>query len=118
MHGILNLESLKNKISSFVKENCLDGVLISDSEGFPIVFYSLFYVDEDKLSADLSSFFSFIDINDERPLFFKFNRGYVVASPLGSEYRIVIFAPESVKLNRSLVLLRDLKLNLQQLIDG
>ncbi len=118
MHGILNLEALKNKVSSFVKENCLDGVLILDSEGFPIVFYSLFYVDEDKLSADLASLFSFIDINCNNPLFFKFNRGYVVASSLGSEYKLVIFAPESVKLNRSLVLLRDLKLYLQRFMDS
>ncbi len=67
MHGILNLEALKAKVSYFVKENCLDDILILDSEGFPIVFYSLFYVNEDKLSAELASFFSFIDINGNTP---------------------------------------------------
>lgn len=118
MPGTLSVDVLKDKVSSFVKENGLDGVLILHNEGFPIVSYSLFYIDEERLSALLTSLFSSLEIDGEEFVFMEFNGGRILVSTLNSDFKLVLFASESIKLNRLIPLFKDLKLDLQQAIDS
>jgi len=118
MPGTLGVDVLKDKVSSFVKENGLDGVLILHNEGFPVVSYSLFYIDEERISTLLTSLFSSLEVNDEEFVFIEFNSGRILVSTFSSDFKLVLLASKSIKLNRLIPLFKDLKLDLQQAIDS
>jgi predicted regulator of Ras-like GTPase activity (Roadblock/LC7/MglB family) len=99
-----------------VRENNLDGMLIFDFEGLPLVSYTSAEADEEVISASSAAMVSagMIAGGDAgktglKQIIIDTEDGYIVLVPVGNEYIVGLFAPPGTKLGIVRVIVRDVE---------
>lgn len=98
-------EEVKNFLKDIVKENKLDGVIIADMEGLPMISYTMEKMDEDTVSASLAAILSAGEISASdvgkknlNQVIVDTEDGYIVILPISGEYVIGIVTDKEAKL--------------------
>ena len=98
-------EEVRNFLKEIVKENKLDGVIIADMEGLPVISYTAEELDEDTVSASLAAILSAGEISASDAGKKNLNQvivdtedGYIVILPVAGEYVIGIITDKDAKL--------------------
>ncbi|NPA13805.1 MAG: hypothetical protein GXN97_01285 [Aquificae bacterium] len=99
------LESLKTSFKEIVRENNLDGLILADVEGLPIVSYLQEGIDEDTLAAAGAAIFTagLMTISDVGKkgldqVVLHSPDGYVIYTQLSEDYVLGLISPENAKL--------------------
>ena len=98
-------EEVRNFLKEIVKENKLDGVIIADMEGLPVISYTTEELDEDTVSASLAAILSAGEISASdagkknlNQVIVDTEEGYIVILPVAGEYVIGIITDKDAKL--------------------
>jgi len=120
----LNIVAKSAEVREFfkkvVKENKLDGILLSDMEGLGLVSYLDESIDEDTISASSAAIMSagFITASDIgksglNQIVLDTEDGYVVFIPIRNDYILAVIAPKDTKLG----ILRIIAKNVEEFLE-
>ncbi len=98
-------EEIRNFLKEMVKENKLDGIILADLEGLPVISYASEELDEDTISASLAAILSAgeISANDAgkkglHQVIVDTEDGYIIVLPVSNEYVLGIITDKEAKL--------------------
>lgn len=105
----MNLLRKKGEVRDFLKEivreNKLEGVIIADMEGLPVISYTAEEIDEDTISASLAAILSAGEISASdvgkkllHQVIVDTEDGYIVILPISNEYIVGIITDKNAKL--------------------
>ena len=116
-------EEIRNFLKDIVKENKLDGVIIADMEGLPVISYTAEELDEDTVSASLAAILSAgeISANDVgkknlHQVIVDTEDGYIVILPVSKEYVIGIITDKDAKLGIVRLVAKEIEKYLESLM--
>ncbi|WP_461832062.1 roadblock/LC7 domain-containing protein [Aquifex sp.] len=98
-------KEIKEFLKNIVKEHNLDGILLVDMEGLPLVSYVDESIDEDTVSASSAAIVSatMIAASDTQKrgvngIMIDTEDGYLVFTPINEEYILTVLTPPGAKL--------------------
>ncbi len=98
-------KEIKEFLKNIVKEHNLDGILLVDMEGLPLVSYVDESIDEDTVSASSAAIISatMIAASDTQKrgvneIMIDTEDGYLVFTPINEEYILTVLTPPGAKL--------------------
>jgi len=113
-------EEVREFFKKVVKENGLDGILLSDMEGLGLVSYLDESMDEETISASAAAIMSagFITTSDTgksglNQIVLDTDDGYIVFIPIKDEYILAVMAPKDTKLG----ILRIIAKNVEEFLE-
>jgi predicted regulator of Ras-like GTPase activity (Roadblock/LC7/MglB family) len=105
MSIIKKQEEVRNFFKEISKDNKLDGILLADMEGLPLISFIDEGMDEDTLSSSMAAMVSAglittsdADKGELNQVILDTEKGYIVLIPMGGEYILGIFTPKDAKL--------------------
>jgi len=115
----VNLEKLKELFKELVRENNLDGLLLADIEGLPLVSYLQEGMDEDTLAAAGAAIFSagLMTVSDAGKqgldqVVLHSPDGYIIYTQLSDDYVLGLISPSTSKLGILKMLIKKIQENL------
>ncbi len=122
MNVVARREEIRDFFKKVVRENNLDGILLSDMEGLALVSYLDESIDEETISASSAAIVSagYITSSDTgktglRQIVLDTEEGYVVFLPIKSEYVLAVVAPKDFKLGILRIIARNVEEFLEKL---
>ncbi|NPB08258.1 MAG: dynein regulation protein LC7 [Aquificae bacterium] len=116
MNILKKQEEIRNFFKEIVRENKLDGIILTDMEGLPMVSFLDEEMDEDTLSASGAAIVSasLITANDAkkeevREIIIDTKNGYLVFVPVKGEYILGVFTPKDTKLGILRVIIKEVE---------
>ncbi|WP_461828710.1 roadblock/LC7 domain-containing protein [Aquifex sp.] len=116
-------EEIRNFLKEIVKENKLDGVIIADMEGLPVISYTAEELDEDTVSASLAAILSAGEISASdvgkrnlHQVIVDTEDGYIVILPVSKEYVIGIITDKDAKLGIVRLVAKEIEKYLESLM--
>ena len=116
-------EEIRNFLKDIVKENKLDGVIIADMEGLPVISYTAEELDEDTVSASLAAILSAGEISASdvgkknlHQVIVDTEDGYIVILPVSKEYVIGIITDKDAKLGIVRLVAKEIEKYLESLM--
>ena len=98
-------EDIGNFLKDIVKDNKLDGIIMADMEGLPLISYTIEELDEDTISASLAAILSAGEISagdagkrNVHQIIVDTEDGYIVVVPILKEYVAGIITGKDAKL--------------------
>ncbi|NPA40672.1 MAG: dynein regulation protein LC7 [Aquificae bacterium] len=120
MDIVTKREEVREFFKKVVKENGLDGILLSDMEGLGLVSYLDESMDEETISASAAAIMSagFITTSDTgksglNQIVLDTDDGYIVFIPIKDEYILAVMAPKDTKLG----ILRIIAKNVEEFLE-
>ncbi len=116
----MNILKVREEVYTFfkniVKENALDGIVLMDFEGLPLISYLDETIDEETISASGAAMVSAglittSDANkkDMKQIIVDTEEGYIVFIPIGMDYIVGILTPKNAKLGIIRVLAKEIE---------
>lgn len=116
MSILKHAEEIRENFKRIVKENSLDGILLADMEGLPLVSYLDEGMDEDTISASGAAIISagLITASDAKKeglnqVIIDTESGYILFLPVSNEYILGILTPKGSKLGIVRVLVKEVE---------
>ena len=98
-------EDIRNFLKDIVKDNKLDGIIMADMEGLPLISYTTEEIDEDTVSASLAAILSAGEISagdvgksNVNQIIVDTEDGYIIVVPVLNEYVTGIITGKEAKL--------------------
>ena len=98
-------EDIRNFLKDIVKDNKLDGIIMADMEGLPLISYTTEVLDEDTISASLAAILSAGEISagdvgksNVNQIIVDTEDGYIIVVPVLNEYVTGIITGKEAKL--------------------
>ncbi len=98
-------EDIRNFLKDIVKDNKLDGIIMADMEGLPLISYTTEELDEDTVSASLAAILSAGEISagdvgksNVHQIIVDTDDGYIIVVPVMKEYVTGIITGKEAKL--------------------
>ncbi len=108
--------SIREFFKKIVKENNLDGLVLTDFEGLPLVSYTDNELDEDVVSASCAAIISaglIVAGDTNKPtlkqVIIDTEDGYLIFVPINNEYIVALFTPTDAKLGIVRVIMKDVE---------
>ncbi len=98
-------EDIRNFLKDMVKNNMLDGIIMADMEGLPLISYTAEEFDEDTVSASLAAILSAGEISASdvgkanlSQIIVDTEEGYIIIVPILKQYIVGIITGKDSKL--------------------
>jgi predicted regulator of Ras-like GTPase activity (Roadblock/LC7/MglB family) len=115
----VQLDKLKGLFRELVRENNLDGLILADIEGLPLVSYLQEGMDEDTLAAAGAAIFSagLMTVQDAgkkdlNQVVLHSPDGYIIYTQLGEDYVLGLISPAEAKLGILKMLIKKIQDNM------
>jgi len=117
---MIAVKEMEKSLAQIVKDNGLEGAVIADLEGLPIVSYLPSGIDEDEIAAASAAILTISDskLSDGGKggavqVSIEAENGYLVVKPVKDEYVISVLAPKEAKLGIVLSAVRSIEKKMQ-----
>ena len=115
-------EEVKNFLKELVRENNLDGIILADTEGLPVISYVAENLDEEVISASLAAILSAGDISVSdvgkkglKHVIVDTEEGYIIVFPVAKEFIAGVITPPDAKLGMVKLVVKELEDYMQKL---
>ncbi len=115
-------EEVKNFLKELVRENNLDGIILADMEGLPVISYVAENLDEEVVSASLAAILSAGDISASdvgkkglKHVIVDTDEGYIIVFPVANDFIAGVMTPPEAKLGMVKLVVKELEEYMQNL---
>ena len=123
MSLLKNKEDIRGFLKDISKDNKLDGIIVADVEGLPLISYTDNELDEDTISASLAAILSAGEISagdtgkkNLHQVIIDTEDGYIVVIPMLDEYVIGIITDKDAKLGIVRMVAKEVENYLQTIV--
>ena len=115
-------EEVKKFLKELVRENNLDGIILADAEGLPVISYVSENLDEEVVSASLAAILSAGDISASdagkkglKHVIVDTDEGYIIVFPVANDFIVGVITPLDAKLGMVKLVVKELEEYMQNL---